>query len=304
MWIIYSLFGAFFQASEMAIKKKALQTKGANNFIAFAAFSLAALLFAIFILFQSGSLVPEHALSSRFWIGIAATVTVNVVATYFLYKALDFSELSYLMPFMTLTSLTIIIPPMFLFHEYPSPFGLIGILVVVMGAFMMDYKKAKVTEAEILVHKQNRKGLLYFLVTAACYTISPSVTKLAVIESSPLFATFLIHLLMGAAFGIFILMLGEKVKIKNIIRTFKGNEARNFSIAIVLAAVSIAISNISINVAYQFQDVAYVMAIKRVMPFFAFLFGYFYFKERTNLKRKILATATMIAGAVLITVFS
>ena len=109
---------------------------------------------------------------------------------------------------------------------------------------------------------------------------------------------------MGAAFGIFILMLGEKVKIKNIIRTFKGNEARNFSIAIVLAAVSIAISNISINVAYQFQDVAYVMAIKRVMPFFAFLFGYFYFKERTNLKRKILATATMIAGAVLITVFS
>lgn len=302
MWIFYSLLGAFFQASEMAIKKKALKTKGANNFIAFAAFTIAAIFFAVFLLLQTGALFPDHTLSSKFWIAIAIAVTVNVVATYFLYKALDLSELSYLMPFMTLTSLTIIIPPMILFHEYPSVSGVFGILVMVLGAFIMDYKKTKLSEAEILAHKQNRKGLLYFLITAACFTISPSVTKLAVVESSPLFATFLIHLLMGAAFGIFILALGEKARIKNIFQNFKNNELRNFSVAIFLAAISIAVSNISINYAYQFQNVAYVMAIKRVMPFFAFLIGLFYFKERTDLKRKMLATALMVAGAIWITI--
>ncbi len=50
------------------------------------------------------------------------------------------------------------------------------------------------------------------------------------------------------------------------------------------------------------QNVAYVMAIKRLMPFFAFIIGYFYFKEHTHVQRKIWATLLMVAGAIIITV--
>ncbi len=302
MWIFYSLLGAFFQASEMAIKKKALKTKGMNNVIAFLAFLIAGILIGIFLLFQNES-IAISTLPLKFWIGIFSAVTVNVIATYFLYKALDVSELSYLMPFMTLTSLTIIIPPMIMFGEYPSMSGIIGIMVVVAGALLMDYKKPNKTEVEILQNQQNRKGLMFFLITASCFTISPSVTKLAVIESSPLFATFAIHILMGLIFGIFILAFREIGTIKNVFQNFKHNEKRNFFIAILLASLSITISNVSINYAYEFQSVAYVMAIKRIMPFFAFLIGYFYFKEQANAKRKIFATLLMVVGAVIITLF-
>ncbi|MFA5993955.1 MAG: EamA family transporter [Parcubacteria group bacterium] len=302
MWIIYSLLGAFFQASEMAIKKKALKTKGMNNFIAFLAFLLAGFLMSAFFILQNESL-DMFSLSSRFWIGLGSSVAVNILATYFLYKALDLSELSYLMPYMTLTSLTIMFPPMLLFHEFPSTTGLAGILVVVSGAFLMEYGRAKKSEAEILQHQQNRKGLLFFLMTAACYTLSPTTTKLAVLESSPLFATMLIHLLMGLVFGIFILLFKETTKIKNVFVQFQHHEKRNFFIAIILASLSITISNLSIGYAYALQNVAYIMAIKRIMPFFAFLIGYFYFKERTHVQRKIWATLLMVAGAVIITLF-
>lgn len=303
MWILYSLLGAFFQATEMAIKKKTLQTKGMNNVIAFLAFSIAAALFAVILFLQDGFFsLPSH-LTGAFWVGALSAVFVNCIATFFLYRALDLAELSYLMPYMTLTSLTIIIPPIFLFHEYPSMSGFLGIAIVVLGALLMEYKKATMSELEIIQHKQNRKGLAYFLVTAVCFTISPSVTKLAVIDSSPLFATFTIHLLMGVAFGAIILLTRETAKLKNILQGFKTNTTKKFFVAISLAAISIAISNLSINYAYQFQSVAYVMAIKRVMPLFAFLIGYIYFKERNNLWRKSMATALMILGAIVVTIF-
>ncbi|MCX6766077.1 MAG: hypothetical protein NT136_03925, partial [Candidatus Moranbacteria bacterium] len=89
MWIIYSLFGAFFQASEMAIKKKALQTRGVNNFIAFIAFTFAGLLLWGVYFWQGGSLWPIYELSDKFWQGMFWGVTLNILAVYFLYKALD-----------------------------------------------------------------------------------------------------------------------------------------------------------------------------------------------------------------------
>ena len=94
----------FFQAAEMAIKKKALQTRGVNNFIAFLAFTFAGLLLGALLYFQTGRIWPETTLSQSFWQGIFWTVFFNLVAVYFLYKALDAAELSYLMPFMALTS--------------------------------------------------------------------------------------------------------------------------------------------------------------------------------------------------------
>lgn len=302
MWVLYSLLGAFFQATEMAVKKKALQTRGMNNFIAFAAFLFVGLLFGIFLFFQNSGFAAGS-LSAKFWISISSAVAVNVVATYFLYKALDLADLSYLMPFMTLTSLTVIIPPALLFKEFPSASGFLGIAVIVLGAVLMDYKKSRKTEEETSKHIQNRKALTYFLVTAICYTLSPALTKLAVIESSPLFATFLIHLLMGIAFGFFILLLGETDRIRNVFRDFNSSEKRYFIFTLFLAGISIAIANLSINYAYKFQDVAYVMAIKRIMPLFAFLIGIFYFKERMDIPKKIAATALMIIGAIVITIF-
>jgi drug/metabolite transporter (DMT)-like permease len=39
------------------------------------------------------------------------------------------------------------------------------------------------------------------------------------------------------------------------------------------------------------------------MPFFAFLIGYFFFKEKTDVLRKIFATTLMVAGAIFIMTF-
>ncbi|MCX6765900.1 MAG: EamA family transporter, partial [Candidatus Moranbacteria bacterium] len=228
-------------------------------------------------------------------------VTLNILAVYFLYKALDIADLSYLMPYMTLTSLTLIVPPIIILGEVPSLLGFIGIFLVVIGAIIMEIKKkARSLDSENTA-KKNRRGLMYFLVTAGCFTITPTALTLAIRESSVLFTSFLSHLLIGIGFIALIVVFRETERAKEI---YSDKSARkSFFGAVILAGLSIAIANTSINAALDVQKVAYVMGVKRLMPFFAFVIGLLYFKERTNLKKKMLATALMVAGAIVITIF-
>ncbi|MDD5396784.1 MAG: EamA family transporter [Candidatus Moranbacteria bacterium] len=320
-WIPFAFLGAIFQAVESGIKKKALQMQGMNNLIATIAFVFAGLLFAIFYVLDGGTLSLLQNLNQNFWMALFWMVALNIVAVWFNYKALDAAELSYLMPFMTLTSLSLIIPPMILLHEFPGMLSLVGIGVVVVGAVFMDWKfKKNFSDQEKEKHKNNRKGIMYFTMTALCYTFTPAIMKVVLVESGDvLFASSVVHILIGLGFIPLIFLMPATISVENgdgakekkklsrketrelIMTNLKSASARNFLIATLLAGTAIAISNGGINYALKFAAVANVFAIKRTMPLFAFLIGVFCFKERDNLWQKIIATAIMVVGAIIIT---
>ncbi|TAK95470.1 hypothetical protein EPO05_04180 [Patescibacteria group bacterium] len=301
MWIPYAVVGALLQAVSAAIKKKSLKKAGMNNVIGFISFLIAGILFGVTYGLTMGTFWPAE-LSARFWEGMTANVALNIVGIWFMYRALDSAEFNYLMPFMTLTSLTIILPPIFLLGEIPSVTSLLGIILVVVGALVMNYvsKKKVFSEAEAQQRKDNLKGALYFIATAICFTFTPTTAKIAIQESSVLFTSFMAHILISFGFLAMLLIFREGQRMKAMLGQ---EESRPFLYGLLLAGVVIAVENGSINLALDIAPVAYVMALKRLMPLFAFLIGYFYFKERTHLLRKSIATALMVAGTMVITIF-
>lgn len=298
-WAILAIFGAFAQAFGSAIKKKSLQTLGMNNVIGFVSFTVAGLLFGVFM-FATGSSWPEH-ISSAFIRAMFWYAGLNIIAVWFLYKALDSAEFNYLMPFMTLTSLSMIVPPMIVLNEIPSSGSFVGIALIVIGALWINYRpKEEVVNVEDERRKRaNRRGLWYFLATAACYTVAPTVQKITVQETSVLFASLVVHLLIGLGFLIIVFIAGEYKKISVIAKEKKFSRLRS---GLLLLGLIVVIENGSINAALGMAPVASVMAIKRLMPFFAFLIGYFYFKERSDVRKKLLATVLLVTGAILVTV--
>jgi drug/metabolite transporter (DMT)-like permease len=101
MWIFLSLIGALAQAISAALKKKMLQTKRMNNVIGFITFGVAAILFwGLFAINNSGDLWMQN-LSWKFWLAIIIFAGLNIIAVWFLYKALDIAEFNHLMPFLT-----------------------------------------------------------------------------------------------------------------------------------------------------------------------------------------------------------
>jgi drug/metabolite transporter (DMT)-like permease len=300
MWIVLSVIAAFCQALCAAIKKKSLQTPGMNNVIGFISFTFAGIVFGCIHWAQTGTLWQDN-LSSDFWQGMLGYAGLNILAVWFLYRALDLAEFNHLMPFMTLTSVAIIIPPIFVFGEVPTPLAILGIAVVAAGAIVMTWHKETIHLAADAAEqrKRNHQGVAYFLITACCYTFTPTAAKEAIQESSVSFASFMVHILMGAGFLAMILLLGES---ERILRVFKDKTMRKFLIGIMATGVVIVLENGSINAALDVAPVASVMAIKRLMPLFAFGIGYLYFREHNDLRKKLLATTLMIVGAVLVTI--
>jgi uncharacterized membrane protein len=210
-WILYSLLGAVTQAVEIAVKKKTLQVKGANNLVgALAMLSAGLLMFALYF-FEHGTLMPDGPLGVQFWLSTLVTTLLNIVGAWFLYRAIDMAELSYLMPFMTLTSLSIMIPPIIFLGEIPTLWSFVGIVVVMLGALLMDHrpKDLLLTAEDIATNRVNKKAKHYFLVTALCYTFTPTTMKVAVVLGGAVFTSALVSVLMFVGFLVLILAFGE-----------------------------------------------------------------------------------------------
>ncbi|NTW13742.1 MAG: EamA family transporter [Candidatus Moranbacteria bacterium] len=300
MWIPLALLAAFSQSFESAIKKKSLQVSGMNTVIGAVSFMVAGFAFFIIMLAQTGKpWYPD--LSVRFWEGMFWYAGLNIVASWYGYKALDIAEFAFLAPFIALTSLTMVIPPIFVLGEVPSPASLIGIAFIAIGSVVMTYQrksKEDMSESELERHRNNRKGLLFFLITAACFTFTPTATKVTVQESSPMFASFLVHTLIGVGFLVMTFVVRRTDKL---ISVFTDSAKRKFLLAIVVMGLLTFLENGSISTAMTMASVSTVMAMKRTAPLFSFLIGMYYFKERTEIRKKMIGTLLMVAGAVLVT---
>jgi drug/metabolite transporter (DMT)-like permease len=299
-WILYSLLGAVTQAVEMAVKKKTLQVRGANNLVgALAMLSAGLSMFALYF-FEYGTFFPNTPLGAQFWLSAVVTTLLNIVGAWFLYRAIDIAELSYLMPFMMLTSLSIMLPPIIFLREFPTMWSILGIVVVMLGALFMDYRPKGLLETveDLELRRLNKKAKHYFLVTALCYTFTPTTMKIAVVLGGAVFTSALVSMLMFVGFLLLIFMLGETRRSVEVL-TKSGRGV--FILGVSIAGLAIALSQWGISNALLLAPVAYVMSVKRLMPIFAFAIGYFLFHEQSNTARKLSATIVMIAGALIIT---
>jgi len=294
-WLLLALTGACAQAVGAAVKKKTLQTPGMNNAIGFLSFSCAGIIFWLLHALNSGSFWIDE-LSLRFWYMMLLFAGLNIIGVWFMYKALDLAEFNHLMPFMTVTSLSLVIPPMIFLNEFPSLWSFGGIVLIVWGAIYMNYKSTEKGKR----YYANRKGVVYFLVTALCFTFTPTAAKVMIQESSVLFASAISHLLIALGFLAILLVLREQPKLFSV---FQDSRKRKFLVAVLFVGVVTVLENGSINAALEEASVASVFAIKRMMPFFAFIIGIMYFRERADLRKKILATTFMVVGAIMLTLF-
>ncbi|HWQ59975.1 MAG TPA: EamA family transporter [Candidatus Fimivivens sp.] len=300
-WIYLALIAAALQAVEAAIKKKLLREADTNVVIGTVSFLGASVLFFIAMYVHSGQ-VWHPGLSARFWEAMFFYAGLNIAASWYGYKALDLAEFTFLAPFMTLTSLTMAIPPIFLLGEFPSIASLSGIILVIAGTAVMTFRrkrKDKVCESEDERRRNNRKGLMYLLITAGCFTFTPTLGKVTIQESTPLFASFVVFMLIGLGFMIISVCIGKFGKLRSVL-TEKGY--RVTLVAILVTAVLTFIENASANTAMTMAPVATVMALKRTAPLFSFIIGITYFRERKDILKKLAGAVLMVAGAIIISI--
>ncbi len=82
-------------------------------------------------------------LGNEFWSALFINGVLNVLATILYMKAIKQSDLSITIPMIAFTPIFLLITSPLLVGEFPNAFGLIGIILGVVGAYMLNIKEIR-----------------------------------------------------------------------------------------------------------------------------------------------------------------
>jgi len=259
-----------------------------NEYIS--AFSLK--LFAMVFLLPVLYFISIPAINPLYWIALVADATIMTAALVLYMKALKHGDLSISIPMIAFTPLFLLITSPLIVGEFPHLIGLAGILLIVIGSYLLNIdKKKKGYLAPIKAIFTNR-GTRYMLGVAFLYSFTAVIDKVGLQNSSPLFWAVTGNA--ATLIGLFVVvMITSKRQMPIIQQKWKALLPAGFFMAVLTLFHMIAVS---------MTLVAYAIAIKRTSILFTVLWGALLFKEK-NFKERLIGAAIMLAGVLLITLF-
>lgn len=284
LWIILSVLSGLGDAIIFALMKK---LKGVNSSIVVWVLYAFAIPFLLVFLYFS---FPENISNNLYWI-IPLNSILLLISSYMLLEALQASKISVSLPMLSLTPLFLVLLSYIILKEIPSAWGFVGILLIVVGAYIINIKNGK-GFFEPFAALFKIKGSLYVIVVSFIWSITATLYKKGIIESNPVYFTSMTYLFTSAIMLPFLFF------------NFRGKltELRqNIKMLLFLGAASAFMTLLS-SYAMLFTLASYVISIKRSSLIFSIFIGYFYFKEK-NIKNALIGTVIMLIGGVLITLF-
>jgi len=286
LWVLYSILSAFSLATANAFTKR-ISHKVDDYVMVFTRF-LYATPFLLSLLF----FIPIPKLGSSFWSVLLIVAILDVIAAILYIKAIRLSPLSLTMPLLSLTPLFLIITSFLILGEFPSFFGIIGIIFIVLGVYLLnikDLRKGILTPFKSLFRE---KGCRYMIFIAFIYSITSNWGKILIQNSSPLFFSAIYFPLLVIPFLILFFIKSRK-NVKQVVLNFKDFVWIGLFFALMIIFHSLAITLII---------VPYFISIKRTSSIFSVLYGHFLFKEK-NIRERLTGAVIMLLGASLIILF-
>ncbi|MBC8500523.1 MAG: EamA family transporter [Nanoarchaeota archaeon] len=282
---ILAILTGFASASYYALIKKTI--KNASIF----SMAVYPYLFTLPFLFVSLFLIGIPIVPAKYFLFIIPWLIVNIFATLLYLKAFKLADLTLAMPMLAFTPLFLLFMSPLIVGEFTSLFGLVGVLFVVLGSYVLHASKTRNLLVPFKAMIKN-KGSYYMLIVAFLYAIGASFDRMLVVMTSPVF-----HSTMGIfSLSLSMLVIGLLFDREAIL---KPNVAFNKLLLIGLALFSTVMLG---NFANKFIIAPYVISLKRLSILFSMIYGYYWFKEK-DLKKRIIAASLMVVGTIIISIY-
>lgn len=282
LWLILAFGAALFNSLSDIFRKKSVHV--APPVLVAWAWPTFGLIFLLPVLFFG---VPE--LDRYFWIALVVSGSINTVAFSLYVKALQDTDLSLALPLLTFTPLFLLITSPLILGEIPHVLGLFGVLLIVIGSYVLSIRELKYGYFAPFAALLKRKGSRYMLLVAFLWSISLNFDKMGVQHSSPLFWGLAITVFL--VFTLTLLVLRSDVSFK---------QSKPCLHLFFFMGLFYALTMFVQNYALTLVLVSYVISIKRLSVLFGVLWGKLIFHE-VGFRERLLGAVIMLAGAVLIT---
>ena len=224
---------------------------------------------------------------SGYWLPAIPTLLCNAVANVLFLRALQLSDLSLSIPYLSLTPVFAMLTGWLVVGEVPTTLGLTGVMIIGFGALVLNPGKSSTGRFQPIQTLLDEKGSLAMLGVAALWSLAVAFDKAAVHQSSPL-----AHAMTLAVSGTIILEMWRR---RTPSRAFIARIRNGWRLVAVTAAIITAGMLLQLA-AYAYIEVAYVEAIKRSMGLVGSVaVGWLFFRER-HLSQRLLGVSVMAVG--------
>ena len=280
-WLVLALLAALCESLKDLFSKQGLYH--VPPYIAALAASASAfpILMGTFFLTQQ---IPP--LGEKFFVALTVSGLLNIVAILVFMKAIQDSDLSLTIPFITFTPLFLLITAPFLVGEFPAPLGNLGILLIVGGSYTLQIQEVHRGYLAPFTAILKEKGPRRMLSVAFIYSLTSNFDKIGVLNSSPLFWSLSINAFMTAGLLLMFFLLPKSKRLQRTKLPFH---------FLLLIGLFHATTLIAQNIALEQASVPLVISIKRTSALFAVLWGSFVLRE-VKIRERLTGAIMMVAG--------
>lgn len=285
-WIIIALLAGLGAATSDALLKRYFS--GLTPY----GMGLARLLYALPWMALIFAFVPWPETNPVFWTCVGSALPLELAAFILYMKALKVAPLSLSIPFLAFTPAFVILTGWIVLGEKVSAWGCAGILLIVIGSYVLNLSKLAAGWARPLKAAFEEPGSRYMLMVSFIFALTSTIGKLAVVNSEPVFFGMLYSILLTVAMAL----------LWPFADTGPGGLLAKPAAGIILGLV-VALTVIFHMVAISRIEAAYMIAIKRTSLLFSVLYGAFWFREE-QIRERLAGAVLMLAGIFLICFFT
>jgi len=285
IWPVFSFLNAFFESAKDVVSKHNL--KNLDEYTIALSLNLFSLPFLFPVLFFTK--IPH--LGPNFLPALLIGGILNVITSILYMKAIKESDLSITTPLLAFTPLFLLVTSPLIVKEFPSALGLVGVVLIVAGSYILNIAerhKGFLAPFEALI---SQPGARLMLIVAFIWSITSTIDKIGVLNSSPIFWPTAIRTFITIGLLITIILIPK--------RNLREISIKNFKVLVPIGLFA-ALSLIFQMTAISLTLVAYVISFKRTSVLMNVFAGHYFFKEK-GLKERLAGAAIMILGVVLIT---
>jgi drug/metabolite transporter (DMT)-like permease len=283
LWLFYALACALSWATADALCKRGLREED-ELVVAWVRVGYAA---PFLLLIWPCVKLPR--LDATFWQATALAIPCDIVGLLLYMRALKISPMSLTVPFLALTPVFVLLTSFLVLGELPSYLGLTGILLIALGAYLLNVHASRRGLWQPLLAIASERGSILMIAVALIYSVSSTLGKLAIQHSEPVF------------FGVFYFTILALVFL--VILLFRLGRTSNqiFSRPKLFLGIGFfnALMIMTHFLALDLTKVAYMIAVKRTNLLFGVLYGWMLFGEQ-NIGERLLGSGIMLLGVLLV----
>jgi drug/metabolite transporter (DMT)-like permease len=286
-WFVYAFVCALSLATADALSKKILDDNVDPSIVAWVRVGYAVPFMVIIIPF-----IDKPELDGVFYMATFMAIPFDMIALLLYMKAIKVSPLSLTLPFLSLTPVFLIGTSYIILGERPDRSGFIGIILVVIGAYLLNVHTISRGLFEPFKAIAKEQGSVLMIIVAFTFSIGVCFGKIAIQHSDPIFFSIAYSFLLS-----FFLFLVISFRTKQFF-----SKAISRPVPFLLIGILITIMVITHVKAISLVEASYMISVKRLSILFGVIYGVIFFKE-TNIKERFLGATVMVSGIIMITVF-